>query len=40
MGWLYDLSLPALIVFSVGTQLASVPFFFLTKQFTTQARPT
>lgn len=34
MGWLYDVSLPALIVFSVGTQRASVPFFFLTNQFT------
>lgn len=29
MGWLYDASLPALIAFSVGAQLASVPLFFL-----------
>jgi MFS family permease len=27
MGWLYDRSLPALVAFSVVTQLASVPFF-------------
>jgi MFS family permease len=32
MGILYDLSLPVLITFSVVTQLASVPIFFLVKK--------
>jgi MFS family permease len=27
MGWLYDVSIPALIVFSVAFQLAAIPFF-------------
>jgi predicted MFS family arabinose efflux permease len=26
-GWLYEISLPALIIFAVGMQLASIPFF-------------
>lgn len=30
MGWLYDVSVPALIAFSVITQLASVPLLYLT----------
>jgi MFS family permease len=29
MGWLYDLSIPALIAFSVLLQLAAIPFFFV-----------
>jgi len=29
MGWLYDISVPALVVFSVFVQLAAIPFFFL-----------
>jgi MFS family permease len=29
LGWLYDLSLPALIVFSMAAELAAVPFFFM-----------
>jgi hypothetical protein len=29
MGLLYDLSLPALIVFSVAIQLAAIPLFWL-----------
>ena len=32
MGILYDLSLPALIAFSVATQLAAVPLFLLVKK--------
>ncbi len=29
MGWLYDISLPSLVVFSVAIQLAAIPFFLL-----------
>jgi len=32
MGIFYDISLPALIAFSVITQLASIPFFVMTKE--------
>jgi MFS family permease len=32
MGWLYDKSVPALVVFSVLLQLASLPVFFLAKK--------
>lgn len=32
MGWLYDQSLPGLIVFSVLLQLAALPFFFFARQ--------
>jgi predicted MFS family arabinose efflux permease len=31
MGWLYDVSMLSLIAFSVGTQLASVPLFFMAR---------
>lgn len=33
MGWLYDVSIPVLIAFSVGTQLASVPLLFMAGRF-------
>ncbi|MFN3762219.1 MAG: MFS transporter [Anaerolineae bacterium] len=40
MGILYDLSLPALITFSVGMQVASVPLFFVVgKQLRKSAKP-
>lgn len=32
MGWLYDVSIPALIVFSVAFQLAAIPFFFVAQR--------
>jgi len=32
MGIFYDISIPALIVFSVITQLASIPFLVMTKK--------
>ncbi len=32
MGVLYDVSIPSLIIFSVGMQLASIPFFFLIRK--------
>ena len=32
MGIFYDISIPALIVFSVIAQLASIPFFMMTKR--------
>ena len=32
MGVFYDISIPALITFSVITQLASIPFFMMTKR--------
>jgi MFS family permease len=31
MGWLYDVSMPFLIAFSVGTQLAAVPLFLMAR---------
>jgi hypothetical protein len=27
MGWLYDVSIPALVAFAVLVQLAAIPFF-------------
>jgi MFS family permease len=38
MGWLYDRSLPGLIVFSVLLQLAALPFFLLARQSESRSR--
>lgn len=32
MGWCYDISIPLLVAFSVGTQLLAVPLFFMTRK--------
>lgn len=37
MGYLYDLSIPALIAFSVLAQLAAIPFFVMVKKIFTQS---
>lgn len=32
MGWLYDVSIPFLVAFSVGTQLFAIPLFFMVRK--------
>ncbi|HQR19774.1 MAG TPA: MFS transporter [Burkholderiaceae bacterium] len=39
MGWLYDVSIPTLIAFSVVFQLASLPFFFVAQRLRARASP-
>jgi MFS family permease len=33
MGWFYDVSIPLLVAFSVGTQLLAVPLFFMARKY-------
>ena len=32
MGWFYDVSIPMLVAFSVGTQLLAIPLFFMARR--------
>ena len=32
MGWFYDVSIPLLVAFSVGTQLLAVPLFYMARK--------